>query len=57
MLQFIGEKINYLPGDRKFIDKTLKLVEDRRRMMEAGTVDWAMAELLAYGTLVSKVIR
>jgi 2-oxoglutarate dehydrogenase E1 component len=52
MLQFIGDKINYLPVDRKFIDKTIKLVEDRRRMMETGTVDWALAELLAYGTLV-----
>ena len=27
-------------------------MEDRRRMMKAGTVDWALAELLAYGTLV-----
>jgi 2-oxoglutarate dehydrogenase E1 component len=53
-LKFIGDKINDLPKDRKFIDKTLKLVEDRRRMMEAGSVDWAMAELLAYGTLVSE---
>src|SRR4030042_577951 len=52
LLQFIGEKINYLPGDRKFIDKTVKLVEDRRTMMNAGKVDWALAELLAYGTLV-----
>jgi len=52
MLKFIGDKINYLPPDSRFIDKTVKLVEDRRKMISNGTVDWAMAELLAYGTLV-----
>jgi 2-oxoglutarate dehydrogenase E1 component len=52
MLQFAGEKINYLPESEKFIDKTYKLVEDRRRMMKEGKADWALAELLAYGTLV-----
>jgi 2-oxoglutarate dehydrogenase E1 component len=52
LLKFIGNKINYLPEDKKFIDKTIRLVEERRRMMESGKTDWAMAELLAYGTLV-----
>jgi 2-oxoglutarate dehydrogenase E1 component len=51
-LLFIGEKINSLPADEKFIDKTVKLVEERRRMMAMGKVDWALAELLAYGSLV-----
>ena len=52
LLQFIGDKINYLPDDRKFIDKTIKLVEDRRAMMKAGKADWAIAELLTYGSLL-----
>ncbi len=52
MLKFIGDKINYLPSDSRFIDKTVKLVEDRRKMISNDTVDWALAELLAYGTLV-----
>jgi 2-oxoglutarate dehydrogenase E1 component len=52
LLAYIGDKINYLPPDNKFIDKTIKLVEDRRQMMANGRIDWAMAELLAYGTLV-----
>jgi 2-oxoglutarate dehydrogenase E1 component len=52
LLTFIGDKINYLPPENKFIDKTVKLVEDRRQMLVNGKVDWAMAELLAYGTLV-----
>ncbi len=52
LLQFIGKKINTLPGESKFIDKTIKLIEDRRSMMKAGRADWALAELLAYGSLV-----
>ena len=52
LLQFIGDKINYLPDDRKFIDKTIKLVEDRRAMIKAGKADWAIAELLTYGSLL-----
>ena len=52
LLQFLGEKINTLPEDRKFIDKTIKLIEYRRSMMKAGKADWALAELLAYGSLV-----
>jgi 2-oxoglutarate dehydrogenase E1 component len=52
LLKFIGEKINYLPPENRFIDKTIKLVDDRRKMISDGKVDWAMAELLAYGTLV-----
>jgi 2-oxoglutarate dehydrogenase E1 component len=52
LLKFIGDKINYLPPENKFIDKTIKLVDDRKKMLADGKVDWAMAELLAYGTLV-----
>ncbi|MBN2761568.1 MAG: 2-oxoglutarate dehydrogenase E1 component [Bacteroidales bacterium] len=52
LIQFIGKKINELPEDRRFIDKTLKLVENRRLMLKEGKADWALAELLAYGSLV-----
>jgi 2-oxoglutarate dehydrogenase E1 component len=52
LLKFISDKINYLPPENKFIDKTIKLVDDRKKMVSEGKVDWAMAELLAYGTLV-----
>ncbi len=52
LLKFIGDKINFLPPESKFIDKTIKLVDDRKKMISDGKVDWAMAELLAYGTLV-----
>ena len=52
LLKFIGEKVNFLPPSEKFIDKTVRLVEERRRMMTEGKIDWALAELLAYGSLV-----
>lgn len=47
-----GNKICDLPTEQNFINKTIKLVEDRRVMLAESKVDWAMAELLAYGTLV-----
>ncbi len=53
MIHTIGERVNHLPADTKFIDKTVKLVDDRKRMMHEGKVDWALAELLAYGTILN----
>jgi 2-oxoglutarate dehydrogenase E1 component len=53
-IQRISEKINNLPSNLKFFRKLEKLVQDRRSMMEANKIDWAMAELLAYGTLVDE---
>jgi 2-oxoglutarate dehydrogenase E1 component len=52
LLKYVGDKVNYLPPEDRFIDKTVKLVDDRRRMLASGRIDWALAELLAYGTLV-----
>jgi 2-oxoglutarate dehydrogenase E1 component len=52
LLKFIADKINYLPPEDKFIDKTVKLNDDRRKMISEGKIDWALGELLAYGTLV-----
>ena len=52
LLEYIGNKICQLPEDEKFITKTYKLVENRKKMLEQNKLDWAMGELLAYGTLV-----
>lgn len=52
LLLYIGDKINQIPPGDKFIDKTVKLVEDRRKMLAEGKIDWALGELLAYGTLL-----
>lgn len=52
----LAEKINHLPEDKSFFNKTVKLVEDRKKLISENTVDWALAELLAYGSLVDKGI-
>ncbi len=50
----IGEKLTTLPGDKKFFRKTVNLQKSRREMLkEPGKLDWAMGELLAYGTLLA----
>jgi 2-oxoglutarate dehydrogenase E1 component len=53
-LQAISDKINNLPENLTFFKKVDRIVADRRMMMSDGRLDWAMAELLAYGTLVSE---
>lgn len=50
----ISEMMNSLPPDKKFFKKLEKLVADRSQMIESGQVDWALGELLAYGTLVNE---
>lgn len=50
----IAERINFLPPDKKFFKKIDRIVEDRKMMMRDNRLDWAMAELLAYGTLVDE---
>jgi 2-oxoglutarate dehydrogenase E1 component len=54
ILNAIGERITSLPMDKKFFNKTLKLFEDRKKMLKEGRFDWAMGELLAYGTLLNE---
>src|SRR3546814_7817790 len=42
-----------LPKDRTFFKKIQRLYAERIKMVqETGELDWAMGELLAYGTLV-----
>jgi len=51
----IADKITQLPKDKVFYRKIVKLQDDRRNMaMETGMLDWAMGELLAYGTLLNE---
>jgi len=50
----IAERINTLPSDKKFFKKIDRIAEDRRMMMLDNRLDWAMAELLAYGTLLEE---
>ena len=51
----IATAITELPKDRKFIRKTTRLIEARQKMyFEKNRLDWAMAELLAYGSLLKE---
>src|SRR5690554_4384684 len=51
----IAKSITKLPKDKKFIRKIARLVESRTQMyFEDNKLDWAMGELLAYGTLLSE---
>lgn len=51
----IAQVITQLPEDKKYISKIQKLINDRKEMF-FGTdkLDWAMGELLAYGTLLTE---
>jgi 2-oxoglutarate dehydrogenase E1 component len=48
----VTEAMNNLPSDKKFFSKTLKLIEDRKNLIAAGKVDWALAEQIAFGSLI-----
>ena len=49
----IGKKITVLPEGKDFFKKIEKLFEERNKMVTKTHVfDWAMGELLAYGTLL-----
>lgn len=54
-LDKIAEVITQLPKDKKFIKKITRLIESRHEMyFEKDTLDWAMGELLAYGSLLKE---
>lgn len=51
----IAEVITKLPEGKKFLRKISRLVEARHKMyFEDNKLDWAMGELLAYGTLLKE---
>ena len=51
----IAKTISELPSDKKFISKIQKIINDRKNMyFESGSLDWAMGELLAYGSLITE---
>lgn len=53
-LKDLAVKISSLPKDKKFITKISRLFEARLKMVENNALDWAMAELLAYATLLAE---
>lgn len=51
----IAEKITATPADKKFFKKMEKIMQDRHDMVfKTDKLDWGMAELLAYATLLKE---
>ncbi|ESU21775.1 oxoglutarate dehydrogenase (succinyl-transferring), E1 component [Flavobacterium cauense R2A-7] len=51
----IAKVVTELPSDKKFISKITKLIGDRKAMFfESDKLDWAMGEMLAYGSLLTE---
>ncbi len=51
----IAEIITKLPADKKFLRKIERLIDQRRKMFfENDQLDWAMGELLAFGSLLKE---
>jgi len=54
-LSEVAKVITLLPEDKKFLRKISRLIEGRHKMFfEDNKLDWAMGELLAYGTLLKE---
>lgn len=53
-LKELAVKMSTLPADKKFINKVSRLFEQRLKMIDANTIDWALGEWLAYASLLSE---
>ena len=53
-LNQIANVISSLPEEKKFIRKIERLVQSRKVMFDQDKLDWAMAEHLAYGSLLEE---
>lgn len=57
-LKKIGFAISSYPKDIKIHNKLAKIIEARKQMVESGeNINWAMAEALAFGTLLAEGYR
>lgn len=53
----LAKEITTLPTDKTFFRKISRLFEDRAKMIEKDSYDWAMGELMAYATLLNEGSR
>ena len=51
-LMELAKLANTLPKDKPFFKKIVKLMDDRLKMIEEDRLDWAIAEQMAYATLL-----
>ncbi|HOK60171.1 MAG TPA: 2-oxoglutarate dehydrogenase E1 component [Tenuifilum sp.] len=54
MLNMVSNALLELPSGIDFFKKLVKIIDERRENYTQQKVDWAMAELLAYGTLIAE---
>ncbi|HIA12394.1 MAG TPA: 2-oxoglutarate dehydrogenase E1 component, partial [Flavobacteriales bacterium] len=57
VLDRIGERLFHIPEEIQVFRKVKRLFGDRTQMLKDGKADWAIGELLAYGTLVDEGFR
>lgn len=48
----LGNKLATLPKENKYFRKIEKLLEDRLQMLKDDALDWGMAEMMAYASLL-----
>jgi 2-oxoglutarate dehydrogenase E1 component len=53
-LKEICSKLTALPDGKTFFRKIIKMQDDRKAMLIADKLDWAMGELIAYGSLLNE---
>ena len=53
-LKELALKLNTLPADKKFFGKIVKVLDDRCQLIAEDKVDWALAEQLAFGSLLAE---
>jgi len=54
-LVFLAKKLYDIPKSSRFFKKTIKLLQERKSMIETSKmIDWSMAELLAYASLLNE---
>lgn len=54
VLEKVLKAINTIPSGMQVIKKTQKILEDRDQFFKTDKLDWASAELLAYGSLLDE---
>ncbi len=54
IIDAVAKTVTELPSHKKFISKITKLIGDRKTMVETDKLDWAMGEMLAYGSLLTE---
>lgn len=54
VLEKVAKALNTIPQGMELMKKAQKVIEDRNTAFEADKLDWALGELLAYGSLLEE---